>query len=264
MGIRFFCPHCDRRLHVKDYFAGKKGICPHCDEKIIIPRESTIAKQDASGAMDLEESPLELPGELDSEVVSASRSESVAGVENQSAMPTANRVEASGKPLETTQTATGTPDVSSDELDPISAGPHLIWYVRPPSGGQYGPAEGDVMRQWVQEGRVTADSLVWQEGWDEWRSAVEIFPQIGPGQPEVSAAIPVVPNSTVAPTVAQSDQATQEHYEPVAVDESKMKMLEYRLNRSKGKGKEIALVAVLTLVCLILIAVLGLVMTKQF
>ncbi|MEC8590047.1 MAG: hypothetical protein VXZ15_00705, partial [Planctomycetota bacterium] len=44
MGIRFFCPHCDRRLHVKDFLAGKKGICPHCDEGILIPRESTHSK----------------------------------------------------------------------------------------------------------------------------------------------------------------------------------------------------------------------------
>ena len=52
--------------------------------------------------------------------------------------------------------------------------------------------------------------------------------------------------------------------EPVEVDETKMKMLEYRLKRSQGKGKEIAIVAVLALVCFLLIAVLGLVVTKQF
>ena len=85
------------------------------------------------------------------------------------------------------------PETDSGELDPIAIGPHLIWYVRPPSGGQYGPAEGDVMRQWLKEGRVTAESLVWQEGWDEWRSAIEVFPEIGPATPETGAQ-PVVEN----------------------------------------------------------------------
>lgn len=264
MGIRFFCPHCDRRLHVKDYLAGKKGICPHCDEKIVIPRESTITKQDASGAMDVEDSHLELPGEVDSKSLLARRPESDSAAESQSDSPTVNSKESSGGQMESAQPTVMPAEGMSDELDPISAGPHLIWYVRPPNGGQYGPAEGDVMRQWVEEGRVTADSLVWQEGWDEWRPAAEIFPQLSPSQPEVAAAVPSETTASPAPDLAQPRQVVDEAYEPVAVDESKMKMLEYRLNRSKGKGKEIALVAVLTLVCLVLIAVLGLVMTKQF
>ena len=47
----------------------------------------------------------------------------------------------------------------------------LVWYVRPPSGGQFGPATGDIMRQWLQEGRITPDTLVWREGWRDWRDA---------------------------------------------------------------------------------------------
>ena len=30
----------------------------------------------------------------------------------------------------------------------------VVWYVRPPSGGQYGPAKDDLMRTWIAEGRV--------------------------------------------------------------------------------------------------------------
>jgi hypothetical protein len=255
MGIRFYCPHCDRRLHVKDYLAGKKGICPHCDEGIVIPQASTISKQDSVGTVDPGASQAEPQSELGADDLPSSATEV-------SAAP-AGEVRADAQ-FGSVRHGTGADEGAADELDPIAAGPHLIWYVRPPSGGQYGPAEGDVMRQWVQEGRVTADSLVWQEGWDEWRSAIEIFPQISPLPSENADAAPVSANSAVTPTVAQNSQGLQEDYEPVAVDESKMKMLEYRLNRSRGKGKEIALVAVLTLVCLILIAVLGLVITKQF
>ena len=59
--------------------------------------------------------------------------------------------------------------------DPISESPHAAWYVRPPSGGQFGPARGDTMRRWVEEGRVTSDSLVWREGWADWRLADGLF-----------------------------------------------------------------------------------------
>ena len=32
-----------------------------------------------------------------------------------------------------------------------------VWYVRPPSGGEYGPARGEVMQKWLAEGRRTED-----------------------------------------------------------------------------------------------------------
>ena len=119
------------------------------------------------------------------------------------------------------------------------------------------------MRQWLKEGRVTAESLVWQEGGDEWRSASEVFPEIGPAPPETGAQ-PVGENSVTVVESPREQVSVVSSSEPVEVDETKMKMLEYRLKRSKGKGKEIAIVAVLGLVCLLLIAVLGLVVTKQF
>jgi hypothetical protein len=63
--------------------------------------------------------------------------------------------------------------------DAISEAPHAVWYVRPTSGGQYGPATGDIMRQWLDQGRLASDSLVWREGWPDWRLAGTIFPQLG-------------------------------------------------------------------------------------
>ena len=32
------------------------------------------------------------------------------------------------------------------------------------------------MRTWIAEGRVTLDSLVWREGWPEWKKAGPLFP----------------------------------------------------------------------------------------
>jgi hypothetical protein len=53
----------------------------------------------------------------------------------------------------------------------------VIWYVRPPTGGQFGPAATDLMRCWLAEGRITPDSQVWREGWRDWRDAGEVFPE---------------------------------------------------------------------------------------
>jgi hypothetical protein len=67
--------------------------------------------------------------------------------------------------------------------DPLSEAPDAVWYVRPPAGGQFGPATADVMRNWMGEGRVSPDSLVWREGWRDWQEASGVFPQLGAGGP---------------------------------------------------------------------------------
>jgi hypothetical protein len=72
------------------------------------------------------------------------------------------------------------PQPSASPADPLAEAPHAVWYVRPPSGGQYGPAAVDVMRSWIGEGRVSPDSLVWREGWRDWRQAGEVFRQLNP------------------------------------------------------------------------------------
>lgn len=72
--------------------------------------------------------------------------------------------------------------------DPIAEAPHAVWYVRPSLGGQYGPASGDMLRQWIQQGRVAADSLVWRDGWPNWQPAASVLPHTGALTP--SAGLP--------------------------------------------------------------------------
>ena len=65
-------------------------------------------------------------------------------------------------------------------VDPLAEAGNSVWYVRPLSGGQFGPATADIMRSWLEEGRISSDSMVWCEGWPDWVGAVTIFPQLGP------------------------------------------------------------------------------------
>lgn len=68
----------------------------------------------------------------------------------------------------------------SPQPDPFADAPNAVWYVRPPSGGQFGPAQPDMMRTWLDEGRVSPETLVWREGWTDWREAGSVFPQLQP------------------------------------------------------------------------------------
>jgi GYF domain 2 len=67
--------------------------------------------------------------------------------------------------------------------DPLSEAGDVVWYVRPPSGGQYGPATGKLMRQWLAEGRISPDTLIWREGWRDWQQASAVFRQLHASDP---------------------------------------------------------------------------------
>ncbi len=74
----------------------------------------------------------------------------------------------------------------------------MVWYVRPTSGGQFGPANAEIMRGWLAEGRIGTESLVWREGWRDWREAGGVFPQLS-----AAAAFPgieeIVPEPVAVP-----------------------------------------------------------------
>jgi hypothetical protein len=52
-----------------------------------------------------------------------------------------------------------------------------VWYVRGADGEQYGPADDRMMQQWLHEGRVPSDALVWRDPWTEWQPARDVFEQ---------------------------------------------------------------------------------------
>jgi hypothetical protein len=138
MGIKFKCEHCHRTLNVKDHLVGKRGICPKCQGKIEIPIAST--EDDGDGSPD------------------AAPPDGTASV--------------------TVRTAPADASAGS-AIDAIAEAPQLNWYVAPPgSMTKYGPAPGDLMRSWIREGRVSSDSLVWREGWPQWRVAAQAFPEL--------------------------------------------------------------------------------------
>ena len=126
----------------------------------------------------------------------------------------------------------GTPDVGSQgptppappepggdtAADPISEAPEMIWYVRPSSGGQFGPAAGENMRSWLAEGRVSADSLVWREGWRDWQEAGAVFPQLrGSSVMDFLESTPIVP-TTPLPT-------SHHHHAPAQSDRTQTTIL---------------------------------------
>ena len=123
--------------------------------------------------------------------------------------------------------------------DPIAEAPAASWYVRPPSGVQYGPARGDVMRKWITEGRVSSDSLVWREGWADWKNAGQLFPNLASaGGVAVSTPAAALPSTTATRSANR-----------------------YVAKKKSGSGMAVAFLVVLAVVCVALVAVLIYVLT---
>jgi hypothetical protein len=191
MGIKFRCPGCDKKLHVKAYLAGKRGVCPRCGAKVQIPLESLEADGD--------EIPSSAPAQQSAARGSAEPSAPVPAGARQAGStahgPSSPRQ--STGPATTNQTPRTQRSSKPPVPDPIAEAPEAVWYVRPPTGGQFGPADAEIMRRWLSEGRVSADSLVWREGWEDWKTGEAVFPSLRTTQtaPEPVLADPVAVES---------------------------------------------------------------------
>lgn len=203
MGIRFSCHLCNNPLHVKDYQAGKRGKCPKCQGSFRVP------PADADFSLAIDES-------FSASPASQSSQKNVASP--------ATQTPATDKPLATKSTAPKSPDPASpslpkppklsgpqsDEL-PASLLPYVDsrWYVRPPSGGQYGPATTHTLLDWIQQRRVTADSLVWREGLENWGIVRDVIPEPFGGLPPSNGPTAQLPPTQSSPITSPTDAKPQ-------------------------------------------------------
>lgn len=170
--IKFFCP-AGHALAVSARLGGTRAACPVCGAEVLVPV--------------IEHS--------ESEAIGAATS----GAANLSQGPWAIVAEAPAAPV-----ATG--------LDPLDEAPAAVWYVRPPAGGQFGPASALIMKSWIREGRVPGESLVWRAGWEQWQSAAAVFQNRG-----VELVAPDIPMDEIPDQIAPSIDAGPVAPEPKAM-----------------------------------------------
>jgi hypothetical protein len=244
MGIRFYCPN-GHKLHVKSFQAGKRGICPHCGTSMDIPLESTRGsrrssrkskqdRQDTSsppkvpsssddaaqstqtpdvplpsaeiGLLITDDSPADLG--VDWSAVEVEPAVAKAAVPK-AAVPKTAVPKAASAPAVAIEPEATPPSPQDAKNDPLAEAPDAVWYVRSPTGDQFGPANREVMRTWIAEGRVSPDSLVWREGWRDWREAASIFPDL-PGSNFVPGLQGILPQEPL-----EYHPATASSYAPL-------------------------------------------------
>lgn len=270
MGIRCYCPN-GHRLHVKSFLAGKRGVCPKCNARFDIPTET--ADEDSAA------SPSARPvNDLAAETVEVERlggsNEDRGGVTradrpNGTSKPRAaveTRVENVARDSAVAESGRDVEHAASDQPstwlsaadrasdtgagDPIAIAPDALWYVRPSSGGQFGPANADVMRRWVSEGRVAADSLVWRSGWADWKIAEVVFPGLATSR-SLQTGSDVDPKAAAAPTSSIDEM--------VAVP----RFVDHRKPRRKSSSRKLITVVALSLLSIVLLVALIIVIASN-
>lgn len=203
MGIRFACPN-GHALHVKAELAGRRGICPQCQAKFLIPSADVTspsvqpATHAANPGSHHPARPTDPSVRLKLAAEPAAKTRSTGGApasQRKTPPPAPHPAASSPSPAEPVGANVGTP------LPPGPANETVVWYLRPPTGGQFGPANDALLQQWVAEGRVAADALVWRTGWSDWRRAEEVDGLLAP---PAAQELPPSPFEPSVPTSAPS------------------------------------------------------------
>jgi hypothetical protein len=179
-------------MHVKNHLAGKRGICANCQGKVGIPTVSTVEKPVKSGD-DEPTSDINRAPAIDMLAASLARAAVDSPAVSNGATTPASEPSNAGfvNPGFLAVPPVATPQ-SAARPDPIAEDPTLQWFVLPVGAeSQFGPAAGSVLIEWIAQGRVAADTLLWRQDWPEWRVARDVLPQFAPMAPPIRA-VPVV------------------------------------------------------------------------
>ncbi len=280
MGIRFRCHHCETELHVKDFQAGKRGRCPACQGRFRIP--PTDAPHSLAPDASLDEKPDSFDtagGETSQPTIAADAepSSTCGPAEQQSASQITSQVPEPAAPPQATISQPKLPQALQSAVE-------SKWYIRPKSGGQFGPASSQLVWQWLGENRVGRDALVWCEGWPEWLIAAEVFDDyfrsveqdsLPPDIPDGSAlgntassltAVDVALGSpSLSKQVPSSDAAAaSERTVNATATSSRSWSDRHRIGRNLKKRRNYTvMIAALTVIMLLLIGALIIVLLRQ-
>ena len=214
MGIRFSCHLCNQPLHVKDFQAGKRGKCPKCQGSFRVP------PSDSEFSLAIDES---------ASGISASVNTAVDSKRTPEPKVTKPKESTTGRAISPSDSSEiKPPTLSSDAVEfPASLLPFVDarWYVRPPSGGQYGPATTQTLLDWIKQRRITADSFIWREGLENWALARDLIPEPFGGQVPAAGPTASLPASlpdpkalaTSAPPTSQPSSLTTSVPQPTPV-----------------------------------------------
>jgi len=110
------------------------------------------------------------------------------------------------------------------------------WYLKAEDGEDYGPVPKAELDQWMEEGRITSDCQVLQDGADQWQWASDVYPELEAPETPSSPVPPVEPT-----TSGESGDVAAGEFAFAAADASPSQRGKgRRRERKMAKKKEVA------------------------
>ena len=137
---------------------------------------------------------------------------------------------------------------TSPEAGPPQTEEAIEWRLASPAGDQYGPTVPTLFAQWITQGRVPPDWLVWRTGWPEWRIAAEV-------ETELPAPLPQSASSDTPPPISVDSAVTIRQSKPnqsvVATPKEK-----YTQRKKRNAQRQKIVIGILGVVTVVLIVML--------
>jgi hypothetical protein len=198
MGIKFYCPN-GHKVNVKSFLAGKKGLCPKCGVRVDIPLQSVAERTGPSSNGDAAEDSDELVEQVSATMQPAATTgmnldplalgapDQLSGFVNSpglSVRPASNAN--AGHAAKNGNGEAGLEMFGEAQADDFLLPPgapaapqsrtSAPWHLQFSTGQQLGPLDDSILQQWLGEGRIGPDDLLWREGWSQWQSVSAVFP----------------------------------------------------------------------------------------
>ena len=186
MGICFFCPN-GHPLNVKAELAGRIGLCPKCRVKMRIPLQSTRAldekdyhgQQTAEAVPDARRRENKSSNLRDDSQVSNQANDWGETSSLDSESPVNELIlRATEKSSRNIREKRYDAEADFSNSDALLDDPDALWYVITHDNQRYGPAQGNVLRSWINERRVGPKTRILRSGWQSPLEAGQVFPEI--------------------------------------------------------------------------------------
>lgn len=155
MPLDIQCDKCSRKFRAPEKLAGKKIKCPSCQNVLQVP---------------------EAPDGPPPPKTDEARPTAKARAGTQSKAPAVQKTSGAGKTAKKTPVA-----------KPLKPEEPAEWRMMTEDGEQFGPVTRSELDDWATEGRLDATCQVLQDGWDQWKWADEVYPELAEAATEAAA-----------------------------------------------------------------------------
>ena len=131
------------------------------------------------------------------------------------------------------------------------------WHVRMASGEQFGPANDEVMRDWIAEGRVPVDCWVWRTGWPEWKPGGQAITLLNGPAALTMPTVPPEPNRSPVelPDAAATEDLPTDLPTPTGPNSHYLNTKRSRQNRARKATFLLGGLVLLLLVVLVVVLI---------